>query len=261
MASVGDEKLSDRRRGIQSIEIGMRILEALAGQGEATPLSTLAQITGMAAPQVHRYLHSLMSAGMARQDPSSGRYDLGPAALRVGLAALSRTDAFKVVDRQISDFVERTGQAVQISAFGPMGPTIVRIYNGRPALLTTLHVGAVLPLVVSATGRVFLAFVPPSETQALVNQEGGTPDLALEQIRQQVRQEGHASEAATVIPGLMATAFPILDLQGRAILAATALRPQSAKGGEQEIAELGEICRQISAELGWHDAIGAGHPA
>jgi DNA-binding IclR family transcriptional regulator len=248
---VEEEKSADRRRGIQSIELGMRVLEAMAAQGVPTPLGVLAHATGMAAPQVHRYLHSLMAAGMARQDPATGRYDLGPAALRIGLAALSRTDAFRMVDRQIGDFVERTGQAVQICAFGPVGPTIVRIYNGRPALLTSLQVGSVLPLALSATGRVFLGFMPLSETRELVAREGAVNVAGLVEIAAQVRREGSAGEASSVVPGLKATAFPVLDLQGRAILVATAIMPESATGREDGVAELGELCRQISTDLGW----------
>lgn len=248
-----------RRRGIQSIEIGMRILEVLAAHRSATPLSAIAQATEMAAPQVHRYLQSLIVAGMARQDQATGRYDLGPAALRVGLAALSRTDAFTVVDRAISDFVERTGQTVQIAALGSMGPTVVRIYNGRPALHTTLHVGAVIPLVTSATGKVFLAFVPPSETVALVQEELQTTlaeaAAVLDGIRQSMGQRRAEVEIGTVIVGLQATAFPILDLQGRAILVATALTSQSTARPSHAAAidELGRLCRAMSVELGWPD--------
>jgi len=248
-----------RRRGIQSIEIGMRILEVLAAHCTATPLSVIAQATGMAAPQVHRYLQSLIVAGMARQDQATGRYDLGPMALRLGLAALSRTDAFTVVDRAVSAFVERTGLMVQITALGPMGATIVRVYNGRPALHTTLHVGAILPLVASATGRVFLAYVPPSETIALVESElQTTPEKAaatLEEIRRTTAAERMAEEHGTVIVGLQATAFPIFDLQGRAILVATALTSQANphSGASVAIGELGTLCRQMSAELGWPD--------
>jgi DNA-binding IclR family transcriptional regulator len=252
----GDNGGTSRRRGIQSIEIGMRILEALGASGSASPLSAVAQAVGMPAPQVHRYLQSLITSGMARQDAASGRYDLGSAALRLGLVALARTNAFKIVDRVIDGFVERTGQTVQISAFGPTGPTIVRLYNGRPALLTTLHVGAVLPLSTSATGRVFLAFIPGSETADLVNAEREhTPadSPSIDQIRAMVRADGKAVETGTVIPGLHATAFPILDLQGRATLVATALVSEAAPGGVREdaMAELGALCRHISAEMGW----------
>lgn len=47
--------------------------------------------------------------------------------------------------------------------------------------------------------------------------------------------------------------YPIFDLQGRAILTATALMPGGADGSEPSgiTAELGEACHQISAQLGW----------
>jgi DNA-binding IclR family transcriptional regulator len=252
----GDENAgTSRRRGIQSIEIGMRILKALGASDGPSPLSAVAQAVGMPAPQVHRYLLSLIASGMARQDGASGRYDLGSAALRLGLVALSRTDAFRIVDRVIADFVERTGQTVQIAAFGSMGPTIVRLYNGRPALLTTLHVGAVLPLAASATGRVFLAFVPGPETGDLIDVERRQYPKAIvsiDTIRAVVRADGKAVETGTVIPGLHATAFPIFDLQGRAMLVATALvSVSSAESRKGAISELGDLCRHISAEMGW----------
>ena len=259
MSSEDHDGSPSRRRGIQSIEIGMRILEVLAAHRTATPLSAIAQTTGMAAPQVHRYLQSLIAAGMARQDQASGRYDLGPASLRMGLAALSRTDAFTVVDRAISEFVERTGQTAQIAAMGPMGPTIVRVYNGRPALHTTLHVGSILPLTTSATGRIFLAFVPPSETVRLVQEElhasASEASRALAEIRASMAKGMKAEEIGTVIVGLHATAFPIFDLQGRAILVATALTSadQLHSGTAGAIDEMGLLCRKMSTELGWPD--------
>jgi DNA-binding IclR family transcriptional regulator len=259
MSSDDHDSARSRRGGIQSIEIGMRILEVLAAHRSATPLSAVAQATAMPAPQVHRYLKSLIVAGMARQDQATGRYDLGPAALRIGLAALSRTDAFTVVDRAVSEFVERTGQTVQIAALGSMGPTVVRIYNGRPALHTTLHVGSVIPLVTSATGRIFLAFAPPSETIGLVAEElQTTPAKAaavLDGIRTSMGERRADVESGTVIVGLQATAFPILDLQGRAILVATALSSQGSTPSPQPgaIEELGLLCRSMSVELGWPD--------
>lgn len=255
MAKAEDGTGAARRRGIQSIEIGMRILEALGAAAGASALGSLAQAVGMPAPQVHRYLQSLIASGMARQDTVSGRYELGPAALRLGLVALARTDAFKIVDRVIDDFVERTGQTVQIAAFGPLGPTIVRLYNGRPALLTTLHVGAVLPLSTSATGRVFLANVPRSETADLLADEvarNQSDPRLLDDIRSAIRVDGKAVETGTVIPGLHATAYPIFDLQGRAVLVATALVSEaSAEGSQDVIAQLGDLCLAISREMGW----------
>jgi DNA-binding IclR family transcriptional regulator len=244
------------RRGIQSVEIGLKVLQGVSALGGPSTLSAIAQGCEMAPPQVHRYLQSLIATGMAQQDPATGRYDLGPAALKLGLAALARTDAFKLVDRLISDFVTRTGETVQIAALGPLGPTIVRWYSGSQRVPTSLTVGSVLSLMHSATGLVFLCFASPGDTGALVKKEAARSPIGKKQLDAtlaQVKREGRATVRGSVIPGLNATAFPIFDLQGHPILSATLLWPQALDdpGHETATEELSQVCREISTQLGW----------
>ncbi len=245
-----------RRRGIQSVEIGLRVLQTISALGAPSTLSTISQACEMAPPQVHRYLQSLIASGMARQEAGTGRYDLGPAAIQLGLAALARTDAFRLVDTLISDYTLRTGQTVQIAALGPLGPTIVRWYAGSPAVATSLSVGSILPMVHSATGQTFLAFAPRAVTQALIAKELRRSPMTraeLDDLCARIRASGRAHVSGTVIPGLYATAFPIFNLQGRPILTATLLWPAVLDDSGQREAEdeLAGICRQISTQLGW----------
>jgi DNA-binding IclR family transcriptional regulator len=251
---------ADSRRGIQSIEIGMGVLDTLAALGGPSPLGAIAQGSGLSAPQAHRYLVSLVASGMAQQDTASGRYDLGPAALRLGLGALARTDAFRSAERAIDAFVARSGRTVQIAALGPLGPTVVRWHMGRPAVMTSFTVGAVLPLLHSATGHVFLSFTPEQETETLVERELERENLdpgVVRAIRARVREARRADVEGTMIPGLRATAFPIFDLQGRAVLCATSLT-SGAFAVSDDAAQLGDLeatCRAISVELGWSDRV------
>lgn len=245
-----------RRRGIQSVEVGLRVLHALAARAEPLSLGAVARASGMPASQAHRYLVSLIAAGMAWQDPQSGRYDLGPAALSLGLSALARTDAVRITDAAIAEFARRSGRTVQIAALGPLGPTIIRWALGHPPVMTSFQIGSVLPLASSATGLVFLAFAPHVATDALLERELAVSALdraEVEALRETVRAAGFAQADGTMIPGLRATAFPIFDLQGRAILTATALAPgHVARDHETRTTrELGEICRELSLQLGW----------
>ncbi len=251
-----DQKSSGRRKGIQSVEVGLRVLEALVSLGEPATLRAVAQASGVSGSQAHRYLSSLIAAGMAQQDVLSGRYDLGPAALQLGLGALARIDAFKITDGAITEFVQRTGLTVQIAAFGVIGPTIVRWHMGRPAVMTSFNVGSVLPLLFSATGQIFLSFTPESETEILLEREmasSGMNRAQVDALRERIRSEGRAVAEGSMIPGLHAVAYPIFDIQGRPILCATAVSTQALKrqGGDAGLTDLAHTCRFISRRLGW----------
>jgi DNA-binding IclR family transcriptional regulator len=236
---------SKKRAGIQSVEIGMRVLDTLAGLGGARPLAAIVKGCGLSPSQTHRYLASLTEAGMVIQDPR-GNYDLGPAALKLGLSALARIDVFRLADEKIAEFCLETGATVLVAALGPSGPPIV----------TSLSLGSVLSLVHSATGQIFLAFRPDQETELLVREEldrdNATDAAYIEKIKAKVRKEGTAHVGGTLIPGLDAKAYPIFDLQGNAVLCATlvSLHGRGDQQSSQSASRLRMVCQEISQLLG-----------
>lgn len=245
---------TDRRQGIQSVGIGLRVLDVLASLDGAAALGAIAQASDLSASQAHRYLASLIAAGMARQDAATGRYELGPGALRLGLAALSRMDVFREAAIAIGDYVRETGRTVQMAALGPSGPIVVRWIMGTPPISTSLTVGAPLPLLSSATGHVFLAFRPENQTQAMVERETQPQfqPIDVEALRARVRRDGYSAIRGDLIPGLRATAVPIFDLQGEAVFTATVLATDLFKpeNDDQARDRLIEVCDQITAATG-----------
>ena len=83
------------RRGIQSVEVGGTLLQALVRHGGPMMLKDLAADAGMPAAKAHPYLVSFGKLGLIEQDPASGRYGLGPFALQMGLTALHALDPLK----------------------------------------------------------------------------------------------------------------------------------------------------------------------
>ena len=244
-----------KRAGIQSVEIGMRVLDTLAGLGGARPLAAIVRGCGLSPSQTHRYLASLSEAGMVLQD-ANGNYDLGPAALKLGLSALARIDVFRLADAKLAEFCSETGSTVLLAALGPAGPTVVRWHVGRPPIVTSLALGSVLSLVHSATGQIFLAFRPEEEIELLVDEElksnPATNTDFIEKIKARVRAEGEAHVGGTLIPGLDAKAFPIFDLQGNAVLAATlvSLHDRAEKKNRESAHRLKAVCDELSQMLG-----------
>ena len=82
--------LVELRKGVQSVEQGTRLLEALIRSKRALPLRLLAQMADMSPSTAHRYLASFIRVDLIVQDPATGHYDLGTLALRLGLAALNK---------------------------------------------------------------------------------------------------------------------------------------------------------------------------
>ena len=54
------------------------------------------------------------------QDAVTGRYDLGPLALELGLVSLNRLDAVKIASAEMSALAARIGQSTAIAVWGTM---------------------------------------------------------------------------------------------------------------------------------------------
>src|ERR1700733_4330415 len=208
-AEAGEEKL---RSGIQSIEVGFRLLDVLTHEPRAMMLRDLAQRAGMSPAKAHRYLVSFLRLGVVAQDPLSGRYELGGFALQLGLARLARVDGVKLTRIALAELRDRLDLTVGIAVWGNQGPTVVHWMESSYPAKASLKLGDVMPLLSSATGLLFATYLPPSKTAAMIEREladsrrsshiGGprTRD-EVEQVLAQVR----AHQAARVEGVLLAT--------------------------------------------------------
>ncbi|MFC3215417.1 helix-turn-helix domain-containing protein [Novosphingobium panipatense] len=93
VSSVDIPEVVSRRKSIQSVEIGARVLLSLLKTDPGGSfLRDVAYHSGLSRSQAHRYLLAFVNAGMVEQDASSGRYSLGTLAVRLGLGAIATLD-------------------------------------------------------------------------------------------------------------------------------------------------------------------------
>ncbi len=259
---------SKSRRGVQSIEVGSRLLEALAAHPGAMHLRDIATATSMPASKAHRYLTSLISAGLAEQDPVSGRYDLGAMSLRLGLAVLNRRDAVRHAARALTEYSVAEDATAALAVWGERGPTIVAWHDSSQPVLCNLGIGSILELLRSATGRVFLAYLPRAATRSMVERELTliATYLPNEQVRtwrdvdeliRKVRTARVGSTHEELVHGLSAVAAPIFDHQGRivGVLLQVGLSGFIHSPARPASTKLLQIADSISVKLGFDPAV------
>src|SRR3978361_911608 len=90
-------------RGVQSVEVGGRLLAVMASAGRALMLRDISGGAKVTPAQAHAYLVSFRKIGLVEQDRASGLYKLGPFALQLGLARLRSLDAFRLTGNAVVD--------------------------------------------------------------------------------------------------------------------------------------------------------------
>jgi len=251
------------RAGIQSVEVGFALLAVLATAEGPLMLRDLAMAAGMSAAKAHRYLVSFQRLGLVHQDPDSTRYDLGPAALHLGLAALTRLDPVKLARERMAGLMAAIGHTVALAVWGNQGPTIVH-WQESPHAMTVLRLGDVMPLLTSATGRCFAAFMPRDLTGPMLKTELAraqkmkrldvpTSQAGVNAMLDEVRQHGLARVCDALLPGVAGFAAPVFDSDGHLVLAMVSLGPTSsfdAAWSGPPATALRAAAQQLSAELG-----------
>src|SRR5204863_5384325 len=152
-----------QRRGIQSIDTGIRLLEVLEKAEGPLALKELSARAELDPSSAHRYLASFVRCGLVRQEADS-RYDFGPLALHVGLAAVRRLDPVQLIEQALPALVAETGYTALLTVWSNRGPTVVHWQRSRNPFVTNLALGSVLPVSRSATGTVMVAFLPAGVT-------------------------------------------------------------------------------------------------
>lgn len=242
------------QRGIQSIEVGGALLQALVDAGASLPLRELAQRAGMSSAKAHPYLVSYGKLRLIEQDPITGHYGLGPFALQLGLVSLQLLSPLRAAIPAVTALGDAIGHTVAIAVLGTNGPTIVYIHESRRPIHVNMRAGTVMSTVNTATGRVFSAYLPPKIAQHYVARElrdgavtaqasSRMSKAAFDALVSEVRERGLARAVGEPIPGINALSAPVFDHTQGIVLAITTLGP----AGSFDPAWDGPLAREVRA--------------
>ncbi|MBM3518686.1 MAG: flavin reductase [Alphaproteobacteria bacterium] len=154
----------------------------------------------------------------------------------------SLTEALRLGNAALADISSRIKASTGLSVWGNHGPTTVRYEHPAGRVWDGLEPGRVLSLAHSATGLVFLAYLPRAATRAMLDEEleaglaSGRAESSTESVERklaEVRERGlarlfvhRAVQGQDIeIAGFSA---PVFDRSGRLVLGLTAIAPASS---------------------------------
>jgi DNA-binding IclR family transcriptional regulator len=211
--------------GNRTLVTGVELLVAVSRMKEAATLTQIAQHTGMQISRAYRYLAALNETGLLQHDPTTGKYELGPVAIELGMAAMGRLDAVRIASDAMRRLTEQVNLVSILSVWGSNGPTVIKWEQGRLDLSVRIREGLNLPLPITATGRVFLAYLDEAETRKLLEADlrawnaGGAgkrlDKKAIESLRKEVLRHGLACTLGLRTSHVGALAAPVFEQGGR----------------------------------------------
>jgi DNA-binding IclR family transcriptional regulator len=212
------------------VEVVAEILVQLSYFRQPTSLKILSERCKLSPSMVHRYLSSMIKLGFIYQGQKSGYYSLGRNAVSIGLAAIQQMDQVDDVMEELGALVKEVNCHVAITVWSKTGPTIIRWERSEDRLAVPMQLGQVLPVLHSASGRVFAAFLDASLTSELISRERVSygdlqkpSDEELQSMLTEVRQNRCAVSKGEVESETTAISTPVVDWQDNPILVLTAV--------------------------------------
>jgi len=246
---------TESQRGIQSVETGFPLLAALVDAAQPLTLRDLAARAGMTSAKAHPYLVSLIRVGLVQQDAVTGRYELGPFALQMGLVGLQRSNPVRIALPYVDALADEVGHTLGIAVLGSHGPTMIHIREARYPVHVNMRSGTVMSMLHTATGRVFVAWLEPGVAQHYIEREHSDENVLasigrplrsaaeIDRLAREIRSAGIARALGNPLPGIDALSVPVFDHSGRLAMALTCLGPASLFDAEPD----GAIARALRA--------------
>ncbi|MDQ2906890.1 MAG: IclR family transcriptional regulator [Ktedonobacteraceae bacterium] len=249
-----------RETKVGVLDKAMTILFVFPGGDVALLPQEIAERTGMPLPTVYRLVQALCEHGMLMKD--GPRFRLGLTLLRLGMLVVEGIDVRKQAQRHLKWLNEQTGENAELHIRQEEMRMVIEMMSSPHNLRPFADVGAPLPLHLGAAGKVLLAWLSPSECQALVKASAarfgnGEEAFDLHKLFSEladIRAAGWASSSGERAAGVSAIAAPIFDASGQVAGAMTLVTPTARQNDEQRaraIPLVREAARRTSYDLGY----------
>ncbi|PYE39198.1 IclR family transcriptional regulator [Psychrobacter fozii] len=203
--------------GVQSLEIGLSILDVLIDRNEPMMLKDIAEAMQMHPAKCHRYMVSLIRKNYARQ-LNDGRYGLGIRVNALSHNGVSSNNILERLTHAANEIKDIFNCGVQIAKWFSEGPIIIQSVEPDSPISIITRIGSRMPLTTSATGQLFASYQSDAIIQPLVMAEWHTSDETAKveqwrnftQLQANIRTHGYATVTGDMVMGINAITIPII---------------------------------------------------
>jgi IclR family acetate operon transcriptional repressor len=210
------------------------MIEAIAALPHPASLAELANRAGVPKPTVHRWLGTLEAAGLVQRTPDGRHYELAPRASTLAFSILSNQPSGIIRHEIIRRVVEQVGEACNLTVLDGTQVSYLDRVEAEWLLRISFQQGSKVPAYCSASGKLFLALMPPAKRDLLLrlmplerltdNTITDKDDLLKELA--EVRRLKYALDREEFLSGLVCLAVPVFQqkTQLRTCVAALAIQ-------------------------------------
>jgi DNA-binding IclR family transcriptional regulator len=163
-------KAATDRSFVVALSRGLDVLRAFRPNDGLLGNQEIAARTNLPKPTISRLTYTLTKLGYLTQVPRFEKYQLAPAAMALGYAALANLGVRHLSEPFREDVMRETGGAVAIGARDRLSMIYVGQSRNGLALGVQLDVGSRIPIATTAMGRAYIWALPEEERATLLRE-------------------------------------------------------------------------------------------
>jgi IclR family transcriptional regulator, KDG regulon repressor len=245
---------------VRAVERALQILSCFDDQHQERGISEIAQAVDLHKATAHRIVTTLVNYGYLERAGDGQKYRLGLVLPELGFKVIRRMDLRREALPHMLQLVEQWDETCDLSVFDQGQVFYVEVVKGNRALSIAAAVGQRLPAYCTASGKLFLAYLPNDALESylsrpLISYTENTITSKEELLKRlkTIRSQGYAVDKEEMEEGVYAIAAPICNDQGKMVAAMSVPSPVSRLDDEREveiIESLKQAALNISRRLG-----------
>lgn len=236
---MADEPIEDSVRADEAVPAGsailraIRIIEAIARHDTPPQLAEICRDVELPKPTVYRILATLEHAGWVGREPGSKRYACADRLTSISGDVLMRSPSRAARHGILEELVEQTGETCNLTIPNVNSVLYLDRVEASWPLRVALGPGSRVPLYASASGKLFLSFMPKRSRERfirltpLIRHTGNTftDPSKLSRELEEIRARGYSTDNEEYLSGIYCLAVPVKDADSRVVAAVAVHAP------------------------------------
>ena len=253
----------------QSLERGLRIIEAIAAIDGSATLAEVARKTALPRSTAHHLLRALVEFGYLIQDGDARTYTLAPKLFRLTGRTWTQEQLAEIAMPFLDELSRRTGEGTSLAVLRDGVVTVIGKCEPEGPVRVVQEVGARRPIYCTAVGKTLAAWLPGQELDGVISRtlfekmtaKTITSPAAFRRELARVRATGFAIDNEEHIKDIRCIATSVRDHSGRVRASLCVVGPKNHLP-RRRLAEIHEalyaVAADLSARLGHGSAGGMG---